>query len=184
MPTQQELDKFTPIKLYVALSGCKCTPSGIKDLSGLVTTHNWKMCTMGLAPEQTHSVARDAQAKRRQYGLKHQIASTIHAGMGQDLTGVVTQVSLIDPDYRLWEREQVVVFMSRTHFASQIIFVGDKQDTLEASEEILKSRSQFSKYICYVWNNFPLQVTMKVLSLINMKNILSIQWMWNFQQTL
>jgi predicted GIY-YIG superfamily endonuclease len=88
------------------------------------------------------------QAKRRQYGLRHRIASTIHAGMGQDLPYVVTKVTdkSGDPNYQLWDKEQVVVLLSRTNYAKEIIFVGDKQTTSKALADLLKKRSQFTEY--------------------------------------
>jgi hypothetical protein len=52
-----------------------------------------------------------------QYCLRPRIASTIHSGMGHDVSKLVTRVSQSDPDYTLWEKAQVVVLLSRTNFA-------------------------------------------------------------------
>ena len=76
------------------------------------------------------------------------IASTIHAGMGQDLKHVVTKVtdSSGDPSYHLWEKEQVVVLLSRTNYAKDIIFVGNKEVTSKALADLLLKRSQYTEY--------------------------------------
>jgi hypothetical protein len=69
--------------------------------------------------------------------------------MGQDLEYVITKVSSqrIAPDYILWEREQVVVLMSRTHFAKNIIFVGPQNETINALVQVLRKTSQYSEYM-------------------------------------
>ena len=91
-------------------------------------------------------------AKRKQYGLRHRIASTIHSGMGQDLEYVITKVTpeAVNADYCLWEREQVVVLLSRTHFAKNIIFVGPPKQTLDALVHVLRKPSQYSDYMEYL----------------------------------
>ena len=106
---------------------------------------------IGVCPERVQTLKFGIQAKRKQYGLKHRIASTIHIGMGQDLTHVVTRVcSMIDDSaFALWEKEQAVVLMSRTNFAKQIIFVGDKKKTSAALAALLNKHNQYSRFTEY-----------------------------------
>ncbi len=100
MPLPNDVAQFCPIDIFVAPKGCKSV------LPALVTRENfvsagWREATIGTAPKQTQSFAYSIQAKCKQYSLRHHIASTIHAGMGQDLHTVVTKVTAkeTDPNY-------------------------------------------------------------------------------------
>ena len=72
--------------------------------------------------------------------------------MGQDLRYVVTRVTSFveDPAYALWEKEQIVVLLSRTNFAVDLIFVGDKEKTSAALASLLLKSSQFSSFTEYM----------------------------------
>ena len=71
--------------------------------------------------------------------------------MGQNLHALVTKVSNSeDGKYSLWEREQVVVLLSRTNYARDIIFVGSKRDTVNSLAAVLTQRSQYSEYISHL----------------------------------
>ena len=133
MPSKEQIDSWDKIDIFVAPEGCKTVPTS------LVTDENfedagWTSQRIGTSPDRPCLLKYGLAAKRKQYGLRHRIASTIHSGMGQDLEYVITKVSSqrITPDYILWEREQVVVLMSRTHFAKNIIFVGPQNETINA----------------------------------------------------
>ena len=146
MPTQKQIDDFAPISIYVAPNGCKTFPLS-SDYNTLVG-QGWKLLSMTKCREHSVYIGNGIEAKRRQYGLRHRIASTIHAGMGQDLKYVVTKVTDTsgDPNYQLWEKEQVIVLLSRTNYAKDIIFVGDKKITSKALSELLLKRSQYTEY--------------------------------------
>ena len=74
--------------------------------------------------------------------------------MGQNLPSLTTKVTTaqVDTKYGLWgwEREQVVVLLSRTRYAKDIIFVGSKRDTVDALASVLQLRYQFSEYISHL----------------------------------
>lgn len=146
MPTADEVKNFSPVTIYVAPDGCKTVPSRVNVLNLL--TEGWRIEQMTKCREHTEFLGPRVFAKRRQYGLRHRIASTIHAAMGQDLQYVVTKVTntLEDSDYNLWDKEQVVVLLSRTNFAKNIIFVGDRIATSKALSALLKKRSQYTEY--------------------------------------
>ena len=76
-----------------------------------------------------HSVTRDVFAKRKQYGIKPFIASTIHRVMGDTISSIVTCVNDMDIEYNLWDKEQAIVLLSRTSFCKDITFVGDRNVT-------------------------------------------------------
>ena len=52
--------------------------------------------------------------------------------MGDTLHKIVTTVSTQDCEYQLWDKAQAIVLLSRTRVGCNIIFVGDKNDTINA----------------------------------------------------
>ena len=70
--------------------------------------------------------------------------------MGSDLGHVVTRLSLTDPLYRLWEKEQAVVMLSRTECARDIIFVGSPREIIDAILQVIQIRSQYSEYMNHI----------------------------------
>jgi predicted GIY-YIG superfamily endonuclease len=161
MPSRLEVDAKEPVSVYVAPEGCKSVPLGLTTreefLSSGFTEHK-----IGIGPERAENIGLGLQGKRKQYGLRHRIASTIHAGMGQDLCAVITKVDTDSDDYKLWEKEQVVVLLSRTHFAKDIIFVGPKKNTSEALATLLLKRSQYSDYMDYLLDRLAPDVVVPV----------------------
>jgi hypothetical protein len=59
-------------------------------------------------------------------------------------------VSRTDSQYRLWEKQQVVVLLSRTFPARDLIFVVDKVDTIDALASLIQTRSKYTKYISHL----------------------------------
>ncbi len=147
MPTITEISKFSPVSIYVAPNGCKTVPSNINF--EILKQQGWSLQQIGKCPEHPEYLNSKLVAKRKQYGLRHRIASTIHAAMGQDLEYIVTKVTDTsgDPNYNLWDKEQVVVLLSRTNYAKNIIFVGDKVKTSKALSDLLTKRSQYTEYM-------------------------------------
>ena len=90
------------------------------------------------------------KGKRHQYGLCHRVSSMVHAVMGSDLGHLVMKLSLTDPLYRLWEKEQVVVMLSRTKRARDIIFVGSPREIIDANLLVIQIRSQYSEYMNHI----------------------------------
>jgi hypothetical protein len=155
MPNGDDIvvDNRKEIKIVLAPAGCKSLPQGYKSTVDLeLEPHNWTRATIGICPERIHNLYNGVQARRSQYGLKPRIASTIHSGMGQDLPGIVTRVTSADDekDYHLWAKEQVIVLLSRTHYAKDIIFVGDPNDTATALANCLSHISQYSDYMAHI----------------------------------
>jgi len=152
MPSRQQVDAHGDVALYIAPVGCKIIPEDVDIVScpSQLADHGWKLCQVGLAPERIVSLWRGIKAKRDQYCFKQRIASTVHAVMGNDVLQLVTKVSLTDKWYRLWDKEQIVVLLSRTSYARDIIFVGDPDDTINALVKLIKTRTQYAEYISHV----------------------------------
>ena len=87
------------------------------------------------------------QAKRKQYGLKHYVTGTIHAAMGDTLQSMATEVSLSNCNFKMWDKGQMIVILSRSKYAKDTIFVGDKNDTIAALKALLTQKTQWTDYM-------------------------------------
>jgi predicted GIY-YIG superfamily endonuclease len=151
LPSRGAVKNFHPVDIWAAPSGCKAIPSGTPlPTNEQLLASGWAKIRIGTAPEfpQTLPSLR-VRAKRRQYGLRHHVSSTIHSCQGATLQTLATQISLHD-DYRLWEKGQGVVLISRTQGIEGLIFVGDKSQTLAALRHMLRLRAQFDDYMDHV----------------------------------
>ena len=114
LPTQDNLDNFREIEILAA-------PPAVKDIEynhnkqlELYLDEGWKVVKIGVAPEITQSIKGNLQAQRKQYGIKHCVTSTIHASMGDTLNKVAIEISNSNKCYKLWDKGQIVVSLSRT----------------------------------------------------------------------
>ena len=148
VPTPEQVRSLEPVRVYVAPPGMKAIPPRLQTEEDFLNA-KFRIDTVGQAPAHIRYIGLGFQAKRVQYGLKHRIASTIHGGMGQDLPSLITKVD--GPErYRLFQREQAVVLLSRTHFAKDIYFVGDPSETARVLWEALNERSTYDAYLEYL----------------------------------
>ena len=148
MPSVEDVDELRPVSVYVAPEGMKAIPPTLTTEAQFLN-HGFCKRQIGTAPERSKYVGLGILGKRRQFGLRHRLAATIHAGMGQDLPALVTSVTG-DDMYHLFQREQVVVLLSRTHYAKDIIFVGDPGETAEALASMLDKDGPYSEYMEYL----------------------------------
>ena len=151
VPASDDLAQGKPIAIWAAPPGCKTPPPTNATREQLLNL-GWRNTTVGLAPEQHYTLSRlGIKAMRRQYGIQHYVASTIHAGMGATLRKMVTQiVPLQEGDhmsYHLWLKAQLVVLTSRTSAARDNVFVGDKEKTINELVRALHLRSHFTAYM-------------------------------------
>ena len=100
-----------------------------------------------MAPDRTHSLSNNMKGKRKQYGLKHHVTSTVHACMGDTVHKIVTEISMESNDFRLWDKAQAIVLLRRTRFGSNIIFVGTKRDTINSLVSLIKTTNQWMNYM-------------------------------------
>ena len=148
VPTETQARNMEPVRIYLAPEGTKSIPTTLCAEEEFIQS-GYRIEHVGQAPSRTKYIGLGFQAKRIQYGLRHRIAATIHAGMGQDLPAVITKVD--GPKmYELFQREQVLVLLSRTHYAKDIYFVGDPVDTAKVLWKALNVQSQYGEYLCYL----------------------------------
>ena len=79
--------------------------------------------------------------------MKNHVTSTVHATMGDTLHKIVTTVSNQDCEYQLWDKAQAIVFLSRTKCGANIIFFGDKNDTINALSLLIRNTNQWMNYM-------------------------------------
>lgn len=151
LPSHEQLDQWKPVKIMLA-------PPGVKNISSNVITkenlidNGWKEESIGVAPSIEYHINHDLVGKRKQYGLKNYIASTIHSIMGDTLSNIVTCVNEKESKYNIWEKAQGIVLLSRTSSTRSMTFVGDKMTTAESLVALIKKKNNYSVYMSRVLN--------------------------------
>ena len=110
----------------------------------------FKEVVVGLALERTVCIGRTIQSRRKQYGLRHRVTGTIHSVMGDTFESMATSISVTDLNFGLWDlwdRGQLIVIISRTRDPKIIVFVGNKNDTLNAFRNLLTTRMQWTDFM-------------------------------------
>ena len=132
LPTNDDLNKWKHIDVVLAPVGINKLPNGVISRENLLQ-NGWKEVKVGTAPENEVRMYGKIAAKRKQYAIKPRIAMTIHKALGGDFGSVATSVNFSNRDfgYRLWQKEQVEVLISRTHTTKDLIFVGDPTETAD-----------------------------------------------------
>ena len=100
-----------------------------------------------IAKEYEISAPGSLKGQRKQYGLKHHVTSKVHACQGDTLHRVATEVSYGNSLYKLWGKGQVVVLLSSTRLAIELIFVGDKRERIECLVSLIQVKTKFMDYM-------------------------------------
>ena len=153
LPSSEDVSQFKKIKVL-------CAPPGWKDLSfdinevskEEILSWGFTEVSVGPPPQNPLALKNNMRAKRKQYGLQHRVTNTIHGAQGLTLHKMATEISSADPDFHIWDKGQLIVILTRTKFAKDSIFVGNKQETLDALKTILLTRTQWTDYIEHVLN--------------------------------
>jgi len=150
LPDQQVLDHWKPFPILLAPVGVRSLPSSSYTLEALMQS-GWKFVDVKPCPEKSHHCFGGMFGKRHQYGIRPLAATTIHKSMGNDYDKIVSCV--VDDGlsgFRLWEKAQVLVLISRVHRMEDIIFVGDKEETARRLLEIITTLPKYALYIDYI----------------------------------
>ena len=141
LPQKQDIDRRRPIKVLAA-------PPGIQDVNLNPSQHKqfyintgFEEVKVGPCPEHTKQLTTAMQGKRNIYRWKHRVTGTVHTAMADTLNKMATEISVQDPDFRLWEIGQLLVSLSRTKFMKATFFVGSKQDTIDSLKHLLLQRT-------------------------------------------
>lgn len=147
MPDPSRLRSFEDIEILVAPPGTKSI-----DTSNLPTenTPGWSITTVGVAPHTSVNLwNHGVKARRRQYSLRHHIASTIHSAIGHSVSAIATELG---NGRDMWEKAMVVVLISRVSEAKDLIFVGDKTENIDSIIRALCIRNQYDEYMNHIVN--------------------------------
>jgi predicted GIY-YIG superfamily endonuclease len=145
VPTKEQLSSFEEIEIIVAPAGTKSIDTTNPPTA---STPGWSLTTVGVAPMNSLNLWRHGvKARRKQYGLRHHIASTIHSSIGHSVHKIATELA---PGKDLWEKAMVVVLISRVSEASDLIFVGDRQNNINAILKGLSLRNQYDDYMNHI----------------------------------
>ena len=85
--------------------------------------------------------------RRKQYGLPHHVVIPVHAAMGDTLSMMITRLSVQVRNFTMWDKGQLIVILSRTKFAKNSIFVGPKDETLEAFRHLILLKTCWSEHM-------------------------------------
>ena len=150
VPTVEQLAANQSISVFAAPPGVKCAPVVVEGREHLMR-EGWLEVSVGMAPEYPLTMQQyGVRAKRKAYGLRPFVASTIHGVQGATLPELATRIEFSDKEFRLWEKAQLVVLISRTRFLSSIFFVGSKASTLQMVRKVMAIRCQFAEYTEHV----------------------------------
>ena len=147
LPSRETILQFAPFKIWVAPPGKQ-----IGFLAALcrdkLKEEGWTEVLVGTVPEYQHTMWDvRVKARRKQYGIKIRVSSTIHASIGASLGKIATELTI---ESNLWERAMVVVLISRVTRASDLIFVGDKEGNIQSLLRGLSNRDQYDEYMNHI----------------------------------
>jgi predicted GIY-YIG superfamily endonuclease len=150
LPDKHDLLAFKSIKLLRAPPGTDTLPPTPYDKNALIG-EGWEEVLIGKErPDKHYKIGRKGLAGyRRQYGLKHWISITIHGIMGATVDKLVTRLDNLQ-NKGLWEAAMVVVLLSRTRYAKDLIFIGDPQRTVDALWNTLLTGGKYNEITQYV----------------------------------
>ena len=139
-------DFTTQLEVLVAPPGCRY-PSSF-DKASLIQC-GWRKAIVSktytpVINNQTTFLRRDF------FPLKNYVASTIHKCLGDTFPKIITKISLTDCNYEIWEKEQLLVLLSRVRKMEEITFVGNKVDIENTLTTAIQKKSCWSEFI----NNF------------------------------
>lgn len=147
MPTEEQLQNWKKIKVLVAPPGKKDFEFNETDTKEDLLSRGFVETEIGCAPARAQYLSDNVQAIRKQYGLRHRISSTIHAAMGDTLKSMATEISRYIEDFKLWDKGQLIVILSRTRIGKNSIFVGNENETINALKSLLTKKTQWTDYM-------------------------------------
>ena len=147
LPSQVTLENFGSIKVLLSPPGCKDVTYYSDKPKQYYIDRGFKEVNVECCPQRVYRLANNVQCMRKQYGMQHYVAGTVHAIMGDTLPSIATTISMNNRNFSLWDKGQLLVLISRTKEAKNTIFVGEKEDTLKALECILKTRTQWTDHM-------------------------------------
>ena len=145
VPSQSTIDNWGTIELYAAPAGKTDIDlsQGVPSKTALVEL-GWKGVQVKPAPDRpiTH---RGIMGLRKQYSLRHTGSSTINKQMGNTIEGKCAVECT--KDCAPWQKEQVVVCLSRTTVGKNTIIVGNRDEAIAHMWKLLTIGNQWTTYV-------------------------------------
>jgi hypothetical protein len=121
---------------------------GVREFDVHNIPDHWPEIIIGRRTTPAILVGRCLQMGRRtQFPVRYHLTSTIHRIQGDTVSFYATQVSTVNRQYRLWQKEQFAVLISRAEHCRDIMFVGSPSDTKSAIVNILTQSSKWDVII-------------------------------------
>jgi predicted GIY-YIG superfamily endonuclease len=150
LPSFATLQQWRPFPIILAPPGVRSLPSDFYTTDSLLAS-GWKIVHMKPTPDLVHHCQGGLFAKRYQYGIRPMAATTIHKAMGNDYDKIVSSVCDDGINgFRLWEKAQVLVLISRVHRAKDIVFVGNKMETAQRLLQLISLQPKYALYMNYI----------------------------------
>ena len=106
----------------------RLVPSGERDVDPDNIPHSWPLITIRRRYSAIVTLNRSLKVRRYQFPLRYFVCSTIHKVIGETLPRIATQISCTDESFKLWEREQLLVLLSRVPTLLRFYFIGSPKD--------------------------------------------------------
>ena len=152
LPSTETLRDFRAFPVWVAPPGCQridYNENNVPTREELISG-NWREVSIGVAAQRPVSVRGGILAQRIQYALKHIGAITIDRTLGLTLpAGIAVEIS---SNSTPWNKEQIVVVLSRTHVPEMTVIVGGKEFAIQKMWELITCDNQWTKYMERVTN--------------------------------
>ena len=131
------------LEVLIAPPGCRTVTSSDESI---LLMSGWRKVTVNqvYTPVYTNKTS---FLRRYFFPLKNYVASTIHKCLGDTFPKIVTKISSTDSDYKLWEKEQLLVLLSRVSKLEEITFIGEKADIEATLCTIIQKQNCWSEFI-------------------------------------
>ncbi|XP_047741131.1 uncharacterized protein LOC125179393 [Hyalella azteca] len=117
------------IKVKLLPPGCRNVDRIPQDAEEFWLSRRWTIPTAVGFPR--------SKARRLQFPLTYYVCSTVHRLLGDSCSKLATQINPGNRTYSLWERDQLLVIISRVSSLDDVLFVGSQHDTMQAITELL-----------------------------------------------
>jgi predicted GIY-YIG superfamily endonuclease len=122
----------------------RLAPPGIRNIDIHNIPAEWPEVVVGVRTTPPSIVGPCLQMGRRtQFPVRYYFCTTIHRIQGDTVPLLATQLSNSERQYRLWQKEQFVVLISRVQRCRDVIFVGSAAETRNAIVRILGRSSKW-----------------------------------------
>ena len=130
----------------------KLAPPGFRNFSvNNASTNTWRTITVRYQPGVIYQYNPSTASRRHQFPLKMFVAATVHKVMGDTIPSLATQL-VGGKKFNFWAKEQLYVLISRVQQLSDVMFVGDKDATLNALRIVLQKENHLTPFIHQITN--------------------------------